>query len=144
MQVKSPLVVLSSCNTGTGTYQPGEGVLSLARAFHFAGTPSLVMSQWPVDDQAAIYLMDQFYSGISEGLNLCKALQEAKLNYLETAGKIRSNPYFWASFQLTGYPDSITIKKEGSNIILTVMILLAFLSIIISLTVRSYLKKKDN
>ncbi len=142
LQIESPLVVLSSCNTGAGTLQAGEGVLSLARAFHFAGTPALIMSQWPVDDAVAVIIMNEFYSGLEKGYPLNRALQQAKLLYLNEAGTSRSNPYYWASFQLTGYSGPI-IVKEYSEIrwILPVGAGIS-LSLIILLIIRPYIKKK--
>lgn len=142
MQVEAPLIVLSSCNTGAGTFQPGEGVLSLARAFHFAGTPSLIMSLWPVDDEVAISIMDEFYSGIKKGASLTKSLQMAKCTYIESAGKVKSNPAYWASFQLTGYPDEIIITEASTKKGLLIIGGGITFLLIILLTFRLYLKKK--
>ena len=38
------MAVLSACNTGFGKIEKGEGVMSMARAFHFSGIPSVAMS----------------------------------------------------------------------------------------------------
>jgi CHAT domain-containing protein len=143
MQVESPLIVLSSCNTGAGTFQPGEGVLSLARAFHFAGAQSLIMSQWPVDDAVSVIVMDNFYKGIKNGLSLTKSLQQAKCFYIETAGKVNANPSYWASFQLTGYSDKIIIKETRGNKKPFILGFGIVIIVIILLTVRLNIKKKN-
>jgi len=143
MQVESPLVVLSSCNTGAGTFQPGEGVLSLARAFHFAGTPALIMSLWPVDDEVAVGIMEEFYTNIKQGLNLTKSIQKAKCSYIESAGKVKANPSYWASFQLTGYADEIIVKKTGLNSRFIIIGLGVIIILIILLWLRLYLRKRS-
>ena len=50
MQLTIQLAVLSACETGFGKLERGEGVNSLARAFTYAGCPSVVMSHWAVND----------------------------------------------------------------------------------------------
>jgi len=57
MDINSKLAVLSACNTGYGKFTKGEGVMSLAHAFSYAGCPSIVMSHWNVDDESTAKLM---------------------------------------------------------------------------------------
>ena len=51
------LVVLSGCQTGLGKNVRGEGLIGLTRGFLAAGAPSLVVSQWRVDDASTAALM---------------------------------------------------------------------------------------
>lgn len=60
MQLDANMVVLSACNTGYGKLIRGEGIMSLARGFIYAGCPSIVMSLWPVDDQSTSTIMKDF------------------------------------------------------------------------------------
>ena len=46
IRLNAKMVVLSSCFTGAGTLFAGEGVLSIARGFIFAGSRSVIMSLW--------------------------------------------------------------------------------------------------
>ena len=49
-------VILLACNTGEAG-ENGEGLSGLVRAFFYAGAPSLLVSQWAVDDAATQQLM---------------------------------------------------------------------------------------
>jgi CHAT domain-containing protein len=102
MQLPADMVVLSGCETGQGKFVAGEGVLSLGRAFAFAGSRSVVMSQWAVDDEATAKVMELFYRFLSDGYEKDEALQKAKLQYLGDTHPARQDPAFWASFVLFG------------------------------------------
>jgi len=114
MQLKAGLTVLSACNTGTGTWKRGEGVMSLARAFSFAGCPSVVMSLWNVSDQSTSEIMIDFYKNLKTGNEKDIALQRAKLNYLETSSTEYAKPIYWASFVGIGNMDALAISSEGN------------------------------
>ncbi|MBS3808473.1 MAG: CHAT domain-containing protein, partial [Bacteroidales bacterium] len=107
MNLDSRMAVLSSCNTGTGKLEKGEGVISLARGFKYAGCPSIVMTMWPVEDNSSIRLMEYFYQAISKGKSKDEALREAKLRFLENADPLHAHPYFWAGYILIGDQSSL-------------------------------------
>jgi CHAT domain-containing protein len=74
------LAVLSACDSGLGETAGGEGVFSLQRAFHLAGTRDVVASLWKVDDQATTALMAVFYHKLwQKHLRPLAALREAQL-----------------------------------------------------------------
>lgn len=100
LQLQTELAVLSACQTGSGVYQRGEGVASLARAFHYAGCPSVVMSLWPVDDLATKDLMIEFFSALQAGLAKDEALRQARDSFL--ASQPKQHPHYWAGFVLMG------------------------------------------
>ena len=102
MKLNADLAILSACNTGYGKYVRGEGLVSLGRAFAYAGCPSVVISHWSVDDQATSQLMQIFYKGLSKGLDKTEAMRQAKLTYLENTGPREANPIYWGSFVLIG------------------------------------------
>ncbi|MFZ5516300.1 MAG: CHAT domain-containing protein [Candidatus Zhuqueibacterota bacterium] len=102
LELNAHLAVLSACNTGSGKLVQGEGIMSLARSFMYAGCPSIAMSLWPVDDKSTSHIMADFYAELIRGSSKDAALRTAKLNYLRHAGEIKSAPYYWAGFVLTG------------------------------------------
>ena len=110
MKLNASLVVLSACNTGYGKVIHGEGIMSLARGFMYAGCPSIVMSLWPVDDQSTAGLMKGFFSGLAQGLRKDDALRRAKLDYLKQADAVKSNPFYWAGFVSIGNTHPILIR----------------------------------
>ena len=111
LPIKANLIVLSACETGTGDLQIGEGIMSLTRGFHNAGTPSLVMSLWPAYDNPSVVIMDAFYRELYQGQKMSHALRQSKLEYLENAQAKTSHPSYWANYQLSGLDTEIELKK---------------------------------
>lgn len=74
------LVVLSACESGIGERITGEGVYALPRAFHIAGAETVVATLWPVSDEDAAKMMDEFYRQLLENdLPPAAALRAAQL-----------------------------------------------------------------
>lgn len=107
-KLQADLVTLSACQTGIGKIENGEGSISLARAFSFAGASSLVKSLWKVNDKSSSQIMSNFYKELSKGLPKNIALQKAKKNYLANGAEELQHPFFWAGFVLTGNTKAIT------------------------------------
>jgi len=100
--VNAMMVVLSSCNTGTGKLVTGEGILSLARGFLFAGSRSVVMSMWAVEDFSSSAVIKSFYRNMRSGQTKSSALRDARLKFLRTADQERSHPYYWSTLVIYG------------------------------------------
>ena len=100
LRLDADLVTLSSCGTGTGQAPAGEGVLSLARAFQYAGARSVVASLWDIPDRSTALLMQRFYAGLAGGLDKDEALRRAQLALLHEPET--SHPFHWAAHQLVG------------------------------------------
>jgi CHAT domain-containing protein len=102
MTLNARMTVLSSCNTGNGKLRAGEGIISLARGFQYAGCPSVVMTLWEVEDKSGVQLMTAYYKYIREGYTKDNALRMAKLKFLANADQLKSHPYFWANYITIG------------------------------------------
>ncbi|MEM7369327.1 MAG: CHAT domain-containing tetratricopeptide repeat protein [Bacteroidota bacterium] len=96
------LAVLSACNTGTGKWIRGEGLMSMARGFSYAGCPSLIVSLWQVDDQATASIMTAFFRHLSKDQQKDKAIRSAQLEYLKQGDPLTTHPYFWAGWKMLG------------------------------------------
>ncbi len=137
MNINAEMVVLSACNSGTGNYIRGEGMMSLSRGFAYAGCQSLVMSLWAVDDCATAAIMENFYREIAQGHDKALSLRKAKLNYIRQYGKPTSHPYYWAAFVQSGNPDPIAVAGRPVNFHLWMWAIVLIIGIIILLWYRA-------
>ncbi|MCF8245134.1 MAG: tetratricopeptide repeat protein [Saprospiraceae bacterium] len=111
MRINAALVVLSACETGIGELQRGEGIVSLARGFSYAGAASIVTTLWSVDDFASSEIMEFFYLNLKAGNSKDEALRQAKLTFLnKKKGSNASHPLYWAAFIPVG--DMTPIKEN--------------------------------
>lgn len=109
---KASLVFLSGCNTTLGEQAAGEGVMSLARGFFFAGSQSVISTLWSIDDKSSAEITNYFYENITSGEKKSTALHNAKLSYLKNHSLSESSPYYWASFVLNGTNNSINTSNS--------------------------------
>ncbi len=107
------LTILTACDTGKPTYQPGEGMTSLAHAFHYAGSRSLLMSLWKIDEQSSSFITQKFLDHLANGHNKAKALSMAKADYLEIAKGRTLAPVYWAGIVVTGDNSPVKITKKS-------------------------------
>ncbi len=98
LKLNADLVVLSACQTGVGELLQGEGIISLARAFAYAGAKSIVMTLWSVNDRQTKDIMIDFHLNLRKGMNKDKALWKAQRKYLELNEGEKASPYYWAPF----------------------------------------------
>ncbi len=116
IRLKADLVVLSACETGKGNFVRGEGVMSLARGFMQAGSPSVVQTLWQSADQASTVIITNFYKGLANGMQKDMALQEARLKYVrENTNELYSHPFYWAGYVLTGNNKPVLMANTFSS-----------------------------
>jgi len=112
LQLNADLVVLSACETGIGELKRGEGIISLARGFSYAGAKSLVTSLWNVNDRSSKVLMELFYRNLTLGMPKHEALRQAKLDYLDTHPDYLQSPFYWAAFIPIGDMEALEIGRS--------------------------------
>ena len=99
-------VVLSACNTAAGDGTPGaEGLSGLARAFLFAGARAILVSHWPVRDDAAAALTTGAFARLTEApeIGRAEALRRAMIAVMEnTDDPTLAHPQAWAPFVVVG------------------------------------------
>jgi CHAT domain-containing protein/Tfp pilus assembly protein PilF len=98
------LVILSACETGNGQLVHGEGIMSLSRAFSYAGCGSVITSLWKADDEATMFITQRLHAYLQKGYRKDEALQKAKSDYLESPDieDRRKSPAYWAQLVLIG------------------------------------------
>jgi CHAT domain-containing protein len=114
LKLNAGLVVLSACETGYGKFEQGEGIVSLARSFMYAGVPSLVVSLWQVNDQSTAMVMENFYKNLASGMNKAVALRKAKLSYIKNTEGILAHPAFWSPFIQLGNSKTISLSRKSN------------------------------
>ncbi len=114
VRLDADLVVLSACQTALGENRGGEGIISLSRAFQYAGARTVAASLWRVSDASTAELMIRFYRHLKGGKSKDEALRAAQVELIrdgpievenekgEVVEEDYSAPYHWAAFQLIG------------------------------------------
>ncbi|MEM7037059.1 MAG: CHAT domain-containing protein, partial [Bacteroidota bacterium] len=121
MNLNARLAILEACETGTGNFQRGEGVMSMARGFTYAGCNSVLMSLWRVaEGQSTRRIMEQFYTELMNGTPVAAALARSKRALLadirEKGGAqlVNHHPFFWAELVLIGETKPIPIRLSAA------------------------------
>ncbi len=108
------LVILSACETGTGQLVRGEGLMSLSRAFAYAGCPDIITSLWKAEDKTTAYLTIRLHYYLDKKYSPDMALQYAKLDLLKNndiEARYKS-PAFWAHIIFIGSYDAQSKKNN--------------------------------
>lgn len=113
LRLDADWVILSACNTGAAGGAGAEAVSGLGRAFFYAGTRSLLVSNWPVESASARKLTTELFRvhATEPTLPRAQALRKSMLSlidgpgFVDAAGKTvfsYAHPLFWAPFSLIG------------------------------------------
>ncbi len=104
------LIILSACEAGGGKLVQGEGIISLARAFAYAGCPNIITTLWQASDQASAFITTDMHKYLRKGYAKDDALRLAKLDYIAEQ-PLHKDPYYWANFIFIGDPAPIYSKS---------------------------------
>jgi len=109
--LSSNLAILTACETGKPTFQAGEGMISLAHAFNYAGSESILTSLWKIDEKSSTEIIGHFYENLKKGMSKDEALRNAKLTYLSSANGRMIEPQYWAGLVLMGDASAIDLSS---------------------------------
>lgn len=113
--LNADLVVTSACKTGTGQLFRGEGIMSLARGFSYAGAGSIVTTLWAVQTHESEVLINEFYRNLQKkGTAKDEALFQAKKAYFEN-DRLRprmKHPFYWAGLIPIGDMDAMNLPAS--------------------------------
>ena len=132
MDLAAEMVVLSACETAIGKLYEGEGMISLARGFFFAGARSVITTLWQINDDANRRIMAGFYQGIKNGLPKSEAMRNAKLAQIQSDGDpLNAHPAYWAAFAPVGGMEPVFhpvawLKLVGAGLLLGIAFLLIY------------------
>ena len=132
------LVVISACETGKGELVNNEGIISLGRAFAYAGCGATINSLWKADDKATAAILKKFHEYLQRGYTKSKALQQAKLDYINSDAVYKS-PAYWSNLILTGSIEPV----YKSNSSFTWIIVTAGLGLLITGIITRRRRKKS-
>ncbi len=102
MRIGADWVILSACNTAAGETAQAPAYSGLAQAFRYAGAGALLVSHWPVRDDASAFVTLETVKGADRGLPRAVALQKAMLKLMQSGRPDAAQPYIWAPFILIG------------------------------------------
>lgn len=128
MDMTNELVMLNSCDSGSGEYFMGSGIMGISRALRYAGARSLVLNSWAVNDQFASDFAVRFYRGLNRGYTKSRSLRQAKIDFLKNKN---ANPHYWGSYMLNGSNDPV-VEKRGEKGIHAALVALFMILLVIS------------
>ncbi len=105
LKLDADWAVLSACNTAAGSTPGAEGFSGLARAFFYAGARALLVSNWPVDSEAAARLTTGAFEALQKNPDIGRAealRRSMKALIADTSSEQNSDPSIWAPFVVVG------------------------------------------
>jgi CHAT domain-containing protein/Flp pilus assembly protein TadD len=102
LKINADVVALTACQTGLGEELSGEGVMSMGRAFQYAGAKAVLMSLWSVAEKPSIMITEGMLRHMKDGKPKLAALKLARDDVRNEGFR---HPFFWASFILVGEVD---------------------------------------
>ena len=113
LKLDADWVVLSACNTGAGAGAGAEAASGLGRAFFYAGTRALLVTNWSVHSQSAKDLVTDLFKRQADDPKLARgeALRQAMMalldgkGFTDASGKTEfayAHPLFWAPYTIIG------------------------------------------
>lgn len=122
LNLPAELAILEACETGFGDYHQGEGVMSLARGFTYAGCRSVLMSLWKVSESKSTRtIMDGFFNNLADSLPRDEAIAKAKRDFLKQIrnergySSVQAHPFYWSELVMIGDHSPLPITRTTSK-----------------------------
>lgn len=142
LDLNSEMVVLSSCRSGLGRTDEAEGIIGMQKAFFEAGSKSVLVTLWDVNDKYTSYFMKDFYKHLAGGKSKSEALQQTKIEFIN---KHSANPYYWSAFVLSGDPSTIKLQEATTQTfiyIIGIVLLMGLLYFVINRLRQAQIQQK--
>lgn len=109
LRLNAAMVYLSACETSRGKFYQGEGHSSLARAFLYAGSESVVATLWQIDDSVSLRFSQRFYENLEAGVPKDIAMQQTMVSMIDE----NRPPYAWSPYLMWGATDPIILRQRN-------------------------------
>mgnify|MGYP000701635297 CR=1 FL=1 len=113
LNLNNEMIMLNSCESGSGSYIQGTGVMGFSRALQYAGAKSLILNLWSVNDMLASDFATHFYDELNQGKNKAEALRATKQYFLRNKN---ASPHFWGPYMLIGDAQPIVQPNKDKNL----------------------------
>jgi CHAT domain-containing protein len=115
LELNAEMVVLSACETALGKNFRGEGIMSLAKGFSYAGAKSIFTTLWSVNDQSTYNIIQAYYVYLQQGMDKDEALHLSKLDYIKNASDFTAHPFLWSPYILIGDTDDVPALQKNNT-----------------------------
>jgi CHAT domain-containing protein len=123
LKLDADWVVLSACNTGAGAGAGAEAASGLGRAFFYAGTRAILVSNWSVHSQSARELVTDLFRRQAADAKLSRgaALQQAMMALMDGKGftdEKGTSLFSYAHLGLTtvGFYPSLIVRGDSTTV----------------------------
>lgn len=130
LDIDNDLIVLSTCESTSGNFLSGEGLMSLGRSFIYSGSNAVLGNCWKVQDYSTSIIMDSFYENLKNGYSKDVALRQAQLNFLknENLSITTKSPIFWSGWIIYGDFNPV-VERFNTNTLVWMLLLLSIILI---------------
>lgn len=109
--MRTQLITLSACDS-KNLSQGQQGIAGIADAFAYNGCKNILLSLWEVEDKIAAQISSSFYKYLSKGYSKDRAMQQAKIEYLQQADRYKLDDFYWTGFILQGNHDKLKLSPS--------------------------------
>ena len=123
LRLPNSLVSLAACEVGDGKFEAGEGLMSLSRAFRYAGATTVISSRWKADARVTDNIFPAFYHYLKKNKSSSDAFGQARRDFLEQTPPSLAHPHFWANFAHWGADYELPKRSYLPYIIISIFVL---------------------